>query len=241
MENWKGFQKINFKFEGMEAILVLPEQHNRTNNWLMKMEYWEAFQDLEYEMVKQGWHLAYIMNESRWCKDEDIDRKKRFADYLRKEYGLSDSFVPVGMSCGGIFAVKFAAKYPSYVSALYLDAPVMNFLSCPADLGLGRSNQAEPGIWDGFEKSTGMNVSQLLGYREHPLDKLSLLVQHKIPTVLIYGDADSVVPYCENGEFLEKIYREQGLELLCIGKAGCEHHPHGLKDPKPIVNFLKNH
>jgi len=30
------------------------------------------------------------------------------------------------MSCGGLFAVKLAVKYPECVSALYLDAPVMH-------------------------------------------------------------------------------------------------------------------
>jgi pimeloyl-ACP methyl ester carboxylesterase len=35
----------------------------------------------------------------------------------------------------GLIATKFAAKYPECVSALYLDAPVMNILFCPAALG----------------------------------------------------------------------------------------------------------
>ena len=49
-------------------------------------------------MVKRGWHLAYVQNITRWCKEEDLDRKKRFADYLNKEYSLNKKCVPVGMS-----------------------------------------------------------------------------------------------------------------------------------------------
>ena len=41
------------------------------------------------------------------------------------------------MSCGGLCAINFAAKYPDLVSVLYLDAPVVNLLSCPMGFGVG--------------------------------------------------------------------------------------------------------
>ena len=103
------------------------------------MEYFGAFPNFEISMLERGWHLAYISNKTRWCIDEDIEIKKEFADFISKEYGLCKRCVPVGMSRGGLIAVKFVAKYTEYVSAMYLDAPVMNLLSCPADLDIGQS------------------------------------------------------------------------------------------------------
>ena len=113
------------------------------------------------------------------------------------------------MSCGGMFAVKFAARYPDCVSALYLDAPVLNLLSCPADAG-----QSQSGLWEEFHEATQMTMSELICFREHPIDKLPALVSHGIPVVMVYGKEDVIVPYCENGEVLERYYKEHDGKLL---------------------------
>ncbi len=229
---WHGFKRINFEFMGRNAILVVPKE-NSCRKWLLKTEYFEAFPELEIEMVKRGWHLAYVSNITRWCMDEDLNVKKAFAEYLSNEYGLEQACVPVGMSCGGMIAVKFAAKYPEYVSCLYLDAPVMNLLSCPC--GLGRAGND---MYEEFKEATHMTVADLLNYREHPVDKIPLLLAHRIPVILVYGEDDVVVPYEENGIFLEYYYKKNRGVLEVIGKKGCGHHPHGLEDNTPIVEFI---
>lgn len=233
---WNGFRRIDFEFEGREAILVFPDNANQEKNWLLKTEYFDAFPNFEVKMVKRGWHLAYIKNVTRWCLDEDLDLKKRFAEYLSAEYGLYSKCVPVGMSCGGMIAVKFAARYPQLVSALYLDAPVMNLLSCPAALGV-----ATVSLWEEFAEHTGTTLSELICYREHPIDRMHILLENNIPVMLVYGDSDEVVPYCENGALLEKYYRDNGGIITAIGKAGCGHHPHGLEDNSPIIEFVEKY
>lgn len=233
-ERWNGFKRINFEFEGREAILIAPEQANEEKNWLFKTEYFDAFPNFEIEMVKKGWHLAYIKNITRWCLDEDIDLKKRFCEYLSSEYGLYKKCVPVGMSCGGMFAVKFAAKYPECVSALYLDAPVMNLLSCPAGIGKGGND-----MFPEFEQATKMSLSDLINYRENPVDKMDVLSKNNIPVIMLYGDVDDVVPYRENGQMLENYYRENGKQIVTICRKNCGHHPHGLDDSMPIIEFVE--
>lgn len=233
METWNGFKKISFNFYGREAILVFPKDENKTDKWLLKTEYFGAFPGFEIKMLENGWHLAYVANKTRWCLEEDIDLKKRFADFLSKEYELCKKCVPVGMSCGGLIGIKFAAKYPQYVSAMYIDAPVVNLLSCPAALGVGTSKTLPE-----FIEATGMTLSELISYREHPMDKMSYLTDNDIPIALVYGTADTEVPYCENGAILEKHYRESNGRILVISKEGCGHHPHGLDDPTLIVDFI---
>ena len=56
---------------------------------------------------------------------------------------------------------------------------------------------------------------------------------------LVYGEADTTVPYRENGIVLERLYRERGLPLFTAGKPGCGHHPHGLENPKPLADFIE--
>lgn len=231
---WNGFKRIDFLFEGKEAILVFPKSADKNKNWLLKTEYFDAFPAFEIEMVKRGWHLAFLKNTTRWCLDEDLELKKRFSDYLIKEYGLNKKSVPVGMSCGGLIAVKFTAKYPEYVKALYLDAPVMNFLSCPAGIG-----KADDSMMQEFINATGMDLVDLINYRENPVDKMHILLKNNIPVVMVYGDSDIVVPYDENGEILEKYYYENGGNISVIRKEKCGHHPHGLSDNTPIIEFIE--
>lgn len=230
---WNGFKRVDFTFEGMDAIIVFPDDSNKTDKWLFKTEYFNAFPGAEIRMLQEGWHLTYVKNRSRWGLEEDIDRKKRFADFLKEEISLYKKCIPVGMSCGGMIAVYFAAKYPEYVSALYLDAPVMNFLSCPACFGIAKENMMEE-----FIRDRKMSISELICYRDHPMDKVPLLAENNIPVLLIYGEEDSVVPFCENGKCLVDYYIAHGKMIEAIGKKNCDHHPHGLDDTTPIMDFM---
>ena len=232
---WNGVRRIDFEFEEREAILVFPDKPNENKNWLLKTEYFNAFPGFEIEMLGRGWHLAFIKNITRWCLDEDLDLKKRFSVYLAETYGLSEKCVPVGMSCGGLIGTKFTAKYPECVSALYLDAPVMNFLSCPAGVG-----KASDSMMQEFTNATGMTLYDLINYRENPVDKMHILLENNIPVIMVYGDSDDIVPYDENGKMLEKYYSENGGNIVTIGKENCGHHPHGLEDNTPIIEFVEN-
>ena len=144
--------------------------------------------------------------------------------------------MPVGMSCGGMIATKFAAKYPECISCLYLDAPVMNLLSCPCGLG-----KAGADMYEEFVTATNMTIEDLINYREHPVDKVPALLAGGIPVIMVYGKDDLVVPYDENGAVLEKYYTENNGDLRLIGKDNCGHHPHGLEYPAPIVEFILEH
>lgn len=198
MKEWNGFKCEEFEFDGRKAIIVFPKEKN--GKWLLKTEYFGAFPDFEIEMLKKGYHLAHIDNITRWNKQpEDTDIKMKFAKFISEKYGLSKKCVTVGMSCGGMQAIYFAAKYPDYVSVMYLDAPVINLLSCPA--GFGKST---PEFFEEFEKATGMDKITLLSYRNHPLDNFEPIVKNNIPVFLVAGDSDAVVPYDENGALLEK-------------------------------------
>jgi hypothetical protein len=57
--------------------------------------------------------------------------------------------------------------------------------------------------------------------------------------LLVYGDSDKVVPHKENSELLYERYKALGGPVERIVKPGADHHPHGLTDPKPIVEFFQ--
>lgn len=235
-ERWHDFICEKFVFEEHEAIVVLPREEDNIRRLAVKTEYWHAFHEAaEIELANRGFTLCYIKNDNRWGTDEDLDRKARFVRHVQNKYELSDTCVPIGMSCGGLIAVKFAARYPELVSCLYLDAPVVNYMSCPCGFGI----RTAEGSFDEILKALGMDsISQLLSYRDMPLDRIPDLVAHRIPIIMVAGDSDNVVPYVENGILIEQAYKNAGLPIEVYMKPGCGHHPHGLENNKPVVEFI---
>ena len=195
MEYFLGFEKAEFEFKEKKAIIVFADKKNRTNKWLLKTEYFGAFPELEVTMLQKGYNIAHVENETRWCLDSDTERQGEFCKFLSNKYGFEEKCVPVGMSCGGMQAIFFAAKYPEYTAALYLDAPVINFLSCPACLGKSKINSM-----DEFVHDRKISFIELLSFRNHPLDRFSDLLKNNIPILLVSGDSDTIVPFDENGK-----------------------------------------
>ncbi len=233
---YQGFEMLEFAFEGRECKLVIPKNPREDKKWFYKTEYFTAFPSFQIEMLNRGYYLAHMKNITRWCPDEDTDARPRFCELLKKEFGLSDTCMPIGMSCGGMQAVYFAAKYPQYVSAIYLDAPVLNLLSCPCGVGI-----AENKLYEEFLGARGITASDLINFRNHPIDNVYKLIENRIPVALICGDSDRVVPYVENGKALSQMYRKTDIPFLEIIKEGCDHHPHGLYDNTPIIEFAEKY
>lgn len=234
---WNGFKRLDFVFEDRSCILVCPNKATDGNKWMYKTEYFDAFPDVSIKMLERGYYVAYMKNKSRWVHPEDTDARARFCEFMSKEFNLNRQCAIIGMSCGGMQGALFCAKHPQYVAAAYLDAPVMNYLSCPFGLGVGKGeNHAE------FTKDFGLDLSQMLNYRNHPIDHKDEMVKSGVPILLVCGDSDTIVPFCENGKVLYDYYIEKGAsaDIKLIIKKG-DHHPHGLSDNTPIIEFILEH
>lgn len=219
---WQGCDGIEFTWEDCVCKLVKPNC-KPNGKWVLKTEYFTAFPQTEAELLRRGWHIAYQANKTRWAMPDDVERKARFVQFVSKEFGLEARCSTVGMSCGGLYATMLAAAHPELVDVLYIDAPVLNLLSCPCGMGVAQS-----GLYEGFFAATGLTRSAMLSYREHPIDKMHILLQNDIPIVMVAGGADATVPYIENGAVLEKYYTENGGRLKVWIKPGQDHWPHGL-------------
>ena len=242
MENiWNGFKMEEFSFEDHTARLVYPNG-NSNGRLALKTIYWDAFPEaIEIDLLKQGFHLCFVQYDHRWGNWDDLDRMARFVRYIAQKHGLQQNVVPVGMSCGGLNAILLAGRYPELVSCLYLDAPVVNFLSCPACLGKATRPNTDD-ILEELYRAIGLeNFTQLIAYRDMPLDYIPSLVKNKIPAVVVAGLADHIVPYEENALYLQKAYEAAGVDILCQLKPGCDHHPHGMPDNSAVLEFILNH
>lgn len=86
----------------------------------------------------------------------------------------------------------------------------------------------------------GITREELLSYRENPIDKAETLAKADIPIIFVCGLADTVVYFDENTEVFIKKYKELGGRYELIVKPECNHHPHSLEDPTPIIEYLEN-
>ena len=139
-----------------------------------------------------------------------------------------------GLSRGGLYAFNFAASHPTRVAALYLDGAVLDIKSWP-----GRRRDSKE--WKECLEAYGLTEETLVGFKRNPIDRVPQVAGGKIPILAISGDADESVPFEENTALLEKRYKAQGGLIEVIVKPGGKHHPHSLKDPAPIVDFIIKH
>ena len=225
-----------FLFEERAATVVHPTVP-ANGYWIWKAEYFEAFPNFEEAMVQRGYHVCFIDHDNRWASPESIEQSARFLQFVAEKYSLKQRGIAVGMSCGGLISAMLAIKHPELIDALYLDAPVLNILSAA---GLGQREDAAISrreIFDTYE----LSPSSLVTFRGSPIDNMQPLIDHKIPVIMLYGNADNIIYYSENGRVLEKFYRENGGTIKVIRKSMVGHHPHGLADPTPIIEWVEAH
>ncbi len=102
---------------------------------------------------------------------------------------------------------RFAELYPELTAVMYLDAPVLNILSM---CGLGESTcPANAPFWREIVATFGVSRSTIVNFRKSPIDNMEPLIEHDIPVLMLYGNADDVVIYEENGKVLEEFYKEK--------------------------------
>ena len=233
--DWNGYRMVTETIDQREVKIVLPNCEPNAK-LVIKTEYFDAFPNTQIALLEKGYHLAYIANKTRWFAPGDDDAKAKLVEYMADNYNTEKKAALIGMSCGGLQAIYFAAKYPQYVSCIHMDAPVINYLSCPAGLG-----KATDSMMEEFINATGMSLIDLTLYRNHPLDNIPKLIENNIPVILVAGDSDGIVPYDENGIFVKEAYEKAGCTIKTIIKPGCDHHPHGLDDPTEIVKFIEKY
>ncbi|MBQ7352865.1 MAG: prolyl oligopeptidase family serine peptidase [Clostridia bacterium] len=237
---YDSLRHIEFDFKGKKAIAIMLEDESKRNGkTIFKTEYFGAFPNLQNEFVGRGYTLIFLENRNRWGTTSEIDDQIEFIDYAAIELGISNKVITIGMSCGGMMSILIAAKSPNHIHGLYIDAPVVSFLSCPARLG--NAIDVHDGMWQEFENAWKMTKSDILTFKGHPFYMIDKLIENKIKIYMAYGDSDKTVPYEENGIAIERAYKENGIEHLLFldKKVGVDHHPHGPTDIDSVINFFE--
>lgn len=230
---WNGYQRIDFTLVGRPCILVLPNSPAPKKPWIWRTEFFNHEPQVDLALLARGWHLAFMDARDMYGGPKAMSLFGQFYAHLIVHAELSPRVVLEGFSRGGLYAFNFAAAHPSRVAALYLDAPALDIRSWP-----GRNRQSKE--WAECLEAYGLTEETVANFRGNPIERVGMVANGKIPIIAVCGDADTTVPFAENTGVLEKRYKELGGTIKVILKPGGEHHPHSLKDPTPIVDFLIN-
>ena len=240
---WQGFDRYDFAVNGRSAIVVVPKRALPAKPWAWRGEFFGAFANADVALVGKGFHLVYLSVPDLFGSPEAIEYWNDFYQELTTRYGLAKKVALIGLSRGGLYCYNWAAANPDKVACIYADAAVCDFKSWPGgklkNLGKGDGNAAE---WAKLLEAHGFKSdAEAIAYRDNPVDNLKPLAKAGIPLLHVYGDADTVVPWDENTGVVAERYKRLGGSITLIPKPGIGHHPHGLEDPTPIVEFILKH
>jgi alpha-beta hydrolase superfamily lysophospholipase len=147
-----------------------------------------------------------------------------------KRFNLNKKANLLGMSRGGLYAFNYAIFYPEYVDKMYLDAPVLDLKTWPPVGSLQ---------YDQLLNEYQLNADTYATYKFSPIDKLDEYFALNIPTLIVAGCADEVVPFDKNSKIMIDFAKSNDKNVTYYLKPECKHHPHSLEDVTKIVEFFE--
>ena len=234
-----GYKKMDFKLGDRDAAVVFPSKPLPGNPWYWRTEFFGHEPQVDLELLRRGFHVGYINVQNLYGAPAAMAPMNEFYDYVRSVFRLSSKVTLAGFSRGGLFAFNWAVANPGKVAAIYADNAVCDFKSWPAGKGSGVGGKKD------WERLLGVyhfaDEAEALKYGGNPVDTLASLARASIPIVGFSGKADEVVPFTENIGLVQSRYSELGGEIQVIQRPFTKHHPHSLRDPMPIADFIAAH
>ena len=232
---WHGFERVDFSLEDRACILVYPKTPAEGRPWVWRARFFGHEPQADVELLNLGFHVAYCDVAGLYGSSRAVEAWDAFYAHMIGTHDLARKVALEGMSRGGMIIYNWAAQNPEKVACLYGDAPVCDLRSWPGGKGEGKGSEPS---WREALKVYDLTEEKASAFKGNPIDNLEPLVRAKVPILHVIGDADKVVPPSENSAVVEKRYRELGGDIKVISKPGVGHHPHALKNPKPIVDFI---
>lgn len=235
---WQGRPRHVFMVAGKTAWVAEPEHPLPGKLWTWTTEFPGAFAPRTGvpQLFEKGVYQAHVSDFNRLGCEEQLQVMDAFYKVM-VDHGFAKKPVLVGLSRGGFMACRWAVRNPDKVAGIYGDAPVCDLKSWPAGFGKGTGS---PKDWEHAKKLYGWkNDDEARKFDGNMVDDkpLEILAKAKIPLFHVVGDADTTVPVAENTAIVAEKYRKLGGKITVIShKAG--HHPHGLDDPQPTVDFI---
>jgi pimeloyl-ACP methyl ester carboxylesterase len=198
----------------LRCVVVAPKLAAPGHPWSWRGVYWNHQPQAEVELLKRGFHIAYISVDSKPSSSTELNVDKMMDElgmstralrewdawyaFLTGQYGLSKTPAFIGMSRGGIFEYRWGTANPDKVSCIYADNP---------------------------------------GMEREAYQRLGNLARADVPVLQVCGTIDPLL-----GRYtcaIEGIYQQFGGRISMMIKEGYAHHPHSLRNPRPIADFIE--
>lgn len=236
---WNGFDRYDFTVEGKPVLVVVPKKPAAGRPWLWHGEFFGHKPAPDIALLERGFHVVYMQVPNLLGSPRAVAYWNALYLELTDSHRLAKRAALVGLSRGGLYCYNWAAANPDKVACIYADAAVCDFKSWPGGKGKG---QGSPRDWKLVLEVYGFqDEAEALAYDKNPIDNLAPLAAAQVPLLHVYGDADVTVPWDENTGIVAERYRKLGGDITLIAKPGVGHHPHGLEDSTPIVEFIVKH
>ncbi len=240
-DTWHGCVRHHFKINGCAAWVVTPKTPRLGNHWVWCTEWPDAFAERTGtdHFLKAGFYYIHIeVGTMSLASPPALTNMEAFYQHIVSK-GLNSKGTLTGVSRGGLYAYRFAAAHPERVICIYGDAPVCDFKSWP--MGVTKGARSPEGVKALLELYGFKDEAEARAYRGNPIDNLEPLAKAGIPLIHVVGDADNAVPPEANSAIVEQRYKALGGTIQVFHKPGGGHHPHGLDDPTPVVELIKNY
>lgn len=226
-----------FTFKGRKAKIVFPHKSNQQRNWIWRARFWGHEPQTDLALLERGFHVAYVDVGGLFGNEQAVKIWDDFYAFATEKYQLNHKVVLEGMSRGGLIVYNWANRNADKVAAIYADAPVCDFKSWPMGKWTGTGSETE---WQNCLEVYGMTEEEALVFKGNPVDHMENIAKARVPILHVVGNKDEVVPVSENTAELNRRLESLGWTMMVIHKSETGHHPHSLKDPKPIVDFILN-
>lgn len=227
---WAGYDRYDFLCNTRQATVVVPRKAAEGRPWIWRPAFFGAFPSVDVALLEKGFHVVYFDVTYLYGSPRSLNLGDAFYNVMHRYYNLSSKVTLEGFSRGGLFAINWAAKNVDKVACIYLDAPVCD-MTCLA-------TAKESGLWTDFLKEWGLTDEAAKGFKGNAIDNLAPLAAAGISIMAVCGDSDKIVPYELHMKLAAERYRALGGVVEVILKPGCDHHPHSLENPEPVVDFI---
>ena len=237
---WNGFDQYDFPLKDargndIACRVVTPEKVAKGRPWIWRARFWAHEPQTDIALLKKGFHLVYCDVANLWGNRQAIARWDICYSHLTRKHRFSKRPALEGMSRGGLMIYHWAIQHPGQVSCIYGDAPAMGIRPYVKGRKPGSPDLKKLQAW---MTAHDLSLEKAQAYQHDAMDTARVLARAKVPVIHVCGDADESVPFKEHTAEFARRYRKWGGTIKVIVKKGGKHHPHSLKDPTPIVDFI---
>ena len=238
---WYGFKRHNFQVAGCNAFIVEPPNPAPGLPWCWCLQWAEAFvpRTPALKLLERGFHHVHIDLFSTYLNPDGIRKAEAFYELLQG-LGFHKKAALIGLSYGGLFSFRYAAEHPETVGVIYADAPLCRFDIIPENRAGVPQN-----LLKFFEEATAnhaaaynVTIDKLASHPLAPINNMSAIARAKIPILAVRSGQDqSVIPE-KNIDLVAEALEKDGGNIEILRRDLWGHHPHGLDDPRPLVDFI---